>query len=1028
MRNSELVSLPKHWRSVGSFDRVEHEESAVDLQRSGTSDPDVVRDGFRREPEFLPPGSDETGAAVPQTGVSRRDFMGLMGASVAVAAAPLSGCIRKPVEHIVPFAVRPEDAIPGKPMFYATACQSGAQVLGLLVESQDGRPTKIEGNPNHPSNRGGVDVFTQAAIFELYLPSRSTTPMRQGDAVSKAELMSFLGQQADGLAASRGDGFAILMRNRRSPTTARVLQQIRQSLPSTKVYVHDHTDRQADRTVLKRLGAGGFVPVYQLEAAGVVVSVDADLLGKEGDSVRNASRFAERRRTGVDTSGMMNRLYVVEPTFSITGMAADHRLRLAASQMPAFLGGLKSALVAGGLAMPPGADSLIGAPNAPDNAEFSKFVGALAKDLLANKGKSAIVVGAHHSPAVHAAAHALNAALENHGSVIRFVPDVDLRSDGDLADLSKAIASNSVKTLLVVDANPVYEAPGDLGFGTLLANVPLTIHYGIEKDETAQAVHWHIPATHFLESWGDLQAVDGTKSVQQPLIAPMFDTLSADELLSILAKSPETTSYEIVRTTWRSQFSGDFERQWSKLVHDGFTAASADATIPDFAWANGGPELTLAAPGMLPSAGAFEIDVRLSNTVLDGRHTANPWLLELPDQVSKLAWDNAVLLSPKTADELGVVMGDMVRVEVNGQNVELAAMPQPGVADYVAILELGYGRRGAGPYAEGAGFSVSHIASAGGMTLSGGKVTKVAGTYKLVSTQDYGSLDDGHRVRPHVREANVSDFKNDPEFVKKYELMPAEKLVSIWELPNETSGQQWGMTVDLNTCIGCNACTIACQAENNITVVGKDRVARGRELHWIRLDRYFVGDDLNDPQAVFQPMPCAQCETAPCESVCPVAATVHSSDGLNDMVYNRCIGTRYCANNCPFKVRRFNYFNFTKENDTAMPLMRLQRNPDVTVRFRGVMEKCTYCVQRITEAKIIAKRDGNGIVPDGAITPACAQTCPVQAITFGDINDADSKVSKQKASPRNYGLLSELNLRVRTTYLAKIRNPNPELV
>lgn len=716
MRNRELETLPKHWRNLDSFDGAESGPTSFNANTDGAVGQESQLERSAAIPEFLPPGPDEAGMAVPQTGVSRRDFMGIMGASVAIAAAPLAGCIRKPVEHIVPFAQRPEDVIPGKPLFYATAYQSGAQVLGLLVESQDGRPTKIEGNPNHPSNRGGVDLFTQAAIFELYLPSRSVGPLRQGEPVSTADLMAFLSQQADALAASRGNGFAIVTRHRRSPTLSRILQQVRQALPETKVFVHDLTDRGADRTALASLGAAGVVPNYQLDAATVVVAVDADVLGKEGDSVRTANRFAERRRKGVE-DGSMNRLYAIEPTFSITGMAADHRLRLPASQISAFLLSLKAALVSGGLAMPQGADSLTPNSKTSDNVELTKFVAVLAKDLLANKGKSAIVVGRHHAPSIHAVVHSLNAALENHGTTIRFMPDVDLGADGDLADLSKAIGSNSVKTLLVLEGNPVYEAPGDLAFTAQLSNVPLTIHCGLEQDETAQAAHWHIPVSHFLESWGDLQAVDGTRSVQQPIIAPMFNTMSTIEVLATIAKLPETRGYDIVRSTWRAEFSSDYERQWAKLVHDGFLPTSASPAEPNFAWANGGPHLVVSASTAMPSLGAIEVDVRLSNTVLDGRYTANPWLLELPDQASKLAWDNAVLLSPRTAAELGVAKGDLVRVEVNGQIAELPAMPQPGVADYVGILELGFGRSGAGKYAEGAGFRVSQIMSVAGPVL-----------------------------------------------------------------------------------------------------------------------------------------------------------------------------------------------------------------------------------------------------------------------------------------------------------------------
>jgi molybdopterin-containing oxidoreductase family iron-sulfur binding subunit len=610
----------------------------------------------------------------------------------------------------------------------------------------------------------------------------------------------------------------------------------------------------------------------------------------------------------------------------------------------------------------------------------------------------------------------LNEALGNFGETVRIVPDTGAIDFGSLEDLAKA--ASSLQTLVVLGGNPVYDAPVDVGFGDVMASVATTVHLGMFADETAAKSTWHVPQSHYLEAWGDLRASDGTVSIQQPLIAPLFEiTLSDIEILARLVGEPSTAGYDVVRATWQAAGGQVDEKSWRKALHAGVAPASATSAAP--IW-NFNP----VAAALPKDEGGLDVVFAVDSKVADGRYANNPWLQELPDPVSKLTWDNAALVGPATADKLGVRSEEMGTLSVGGRSLELATFIVPGIADDTVVVPLGYGRERGGRIASGCGWNAFALqTSANPAFASGGQLQGGGRGYELATTQAHGDM----AGRAIVREATLDEYRNNPLFTEEREVLPPEKVKSLPIMPELTGLQQWGMSIDLNACIGCNACTMACNAENNISYVGKERVLKGREMHWIRLDRYFTGD-MNDPEAVFQPVGCAHCEMAPCETVCPVAATAHSPEGLNDIAYNRCIGTRYCANNCPFKVRRFNFFNFSKENDEDLPLLRLQRNPDVTVRFRGVIEKCTYCVQRIQQAKIEAKRDGKDLVADGAIVPACAQTCPTEAIVFGDIKDPESRVSKHKKNERNYVLLRELAIFPRTSYLARVRNPNPELV
>ncbi|MFT5433088.1 MAG: Fe-S-cluster-containing dehydrogenase component/anaerobic selenocysteine-containing dehydrogenase [Myxococcota bacterium] len=997
----------RYWRSQQDYDS--GEVSAPELRR-----------------EFIVEKADE----LHLNDVDRRGFLGLMGASTALAGVAVSGCIRKPIELIVPYAKRPEDLIPGKPRHFRTAFNVGDAVLGLHVESQDGRPTKVEGNPDHPLSQGRASGWAQASVLNLYDPNRTTLPAHKGEESSWVDAWKAFDTTMAGF-AGQGGGLAILVDGKPSPTRYRLLADIKRTLPKATTYRHDVAFNQAAVGGMNFIGAANHTISYDLSKANVIVALDSDALGFEGDATHNAGGFAAGRRLPTPTSPM-NRLYTIEPGFSVTGMSSDNRLRMPASHIGEFLRGLAGKLLG------QGADAGIsGQVSGREKTEpgglawsekFRKFVDAIAADLTANKGKSAIVVGERQPAWVHGLAAFVNDQLGNTGTTVNYAKQ-PATAFGSLAQLTTAITAGQVNTLVIVGSNPVYDAPSDLQFADALAKVANSVHVGMHLDETGKACTWHLPMSQYLESWGDLVASDGTVSVQQPLIAPLYGTVSGIQVLARMT-APGTLAESgapLVRATLVPDSGVKGDNQWRRALHEG-VAKKGVSVKPAFNWTALATAMASASGPTKPGPGALEINFYRDSKVCDGRFANNSWLQELPDPLSKLTWDNAALISQATANELGLSDGDMVSVSANGNSVKIAAMVGFGLADYTVVLPLGYGRT-VGPVAEGTGFNVYPLRSQSNHWTTTGTVTAEGDTYELVTTQDHGTMVEPitKRKRPVVREATLSTYAKDPLFIEHDELMAKENLKGLWTPPNNREGQQWGMTIDLTSCTGCNACTVACQAENNIPVVGKARVAQGREMHWIRLDRYFTGD-LDSPEAVVQPVPCMQCEMAPCESVCPVGATVHSPEGLNDMAYNRCIGTRYCANNCPFKVRRFNFFNFSKENEEAAPTHGMQKNPDVTVRFRGVMEKCTYCVQRINEAKIEAKRDGNGVVPDGGITPACVQTCPTSAIAFGDLNDKNSQVSRLKMQPRNYELLRELNLHARTSYLARIKNPNPGLV
>src|SRR5271165_7144940 len=945
--------------------------------------------------------------------VSRRGFLKVMGASLGLAG--MTGCVRLPLEPIVPYVRQPEGVIPGRPMYYATASTLGGYASPLLVESHLGRPTKIEGNDLHPASLGGTDIFAQASILGLYDPDRSQTVTSMGDVRSWQSFLTAIRGPLSAQKALQGAGIRILTPTISSPTLADQLRNFLKLYPQAKWHVYEPINRD---NVLEGAKLAFGQPVetrYDLSKADVIVSLDADFLsaGFPGNT-RYIRDFAARRNP--DT-GNMNRLYVIESTPSSTGAKADHRFAAKAAEVGVL--GRDLAHFSATREMIPIANVAGG--------QYGNFLSVAGSDLLSHRGAGLVIAGDHQPQAVHALAHWLNAELGNVGKTVLYSDPVDanaINQTESLKDLVADMNGGKVDLLIILGGNPAYDAPADLSFAEALKSnkVPLRVHFGLYQDETAELCQWHVSATHELEAWGDARAYEGTVSIIQPLIAPLYNGRSALEFVALLSGQSDATGYDLVRAYWQKQHTGaDFEQFWRRSLHDGwiegttFTPKSVTVKAANFA-----PASTDA------TANVIELNIRRDPTIYDGQFSNNGWLQELPKPMSKLTWDNAVQIGPKMASRLGLKTEDLVELELNGNKIQGPVWIQAGHPDNSVTITLGYGRTRAGRVGTAQGFNAYALRTTTAPWIASGvKITKTGDTYKLASTQGMQSMDTpdgGHR--PLIRETTLEEYRKEPTFAKEDETPYDVTLYPNY--PYKEEDYAWGMSIDLNSCVGCNNCMIACQSENNIAVVGKEQVVIGRHMHWIRVDAYYQGDRDN-PKAFFQPVPCMQCENAPCEVVCPVGATNHSTEGLNDMVYNRCVGTRYCSNNCPYKVRRFNFLLF---QDWDTPQYKMMRNPDVSVRSRGVMEKCTYCVQRINERRIDAEREDRKI-NDGnhedELKTACQQSCPAGAIVFGNINDPNSKVSKLKAQARNYSLLGELNTRPRTTYLAEVRNPNPEL-
>jgi molybdopterin-containing oxidoreductase family iron-sulfur binding subunit len=959
---------------------------------------------------------------------SRRDFLRLMGASVALAG--MTSCRRWPSENIVPFAHLPEGCVPGSTERYATSFELQGAAVGLLVTSYDGRPIKIEGNPSHPQSLGATDPIAQATVLQLYDPDRSDGIVeRSGGAAharrDKKAFAAWAGPHFAELKASGGQGLRVLAEPSSSPTLRDQKARFAAAFPKAAWVEWDPLSRDAAREGAVMAFGRPLRVHLDLAKADVIAAFDADILFDDPAALANARAWARRRRAG---DGTMNRLYAIEAAYSLTGGSADHRIVVTSSLVPVVLGRLAAKLLEAGMPLPRGAEAARAAIDLFAAHPFDDpRIARVASDLMAAAGKGAIVVGPRQPAAAHALAHVLNTALGNTGAAVWYSDDPDgprAPHREAIADLAAQMGAGRVDTLVVLGGNPVFDVPADLDFAGKLAKVRATVRLGLYDDETSAVCRWHVPQAHYLESWGDARGWDGTAGVVQPLIEPLYDGMSAIELCALLVDGRPTAGYELVRSSWGTMLpAGEFETAWRRVVHDGVLADSRYAAVTPAVGSGWGDAARALASVPRPDGGSMELVFARGSGVHDGRYANLGWLVELPDPITKLTWDNAALLNPQDAQDLGVTgSGDLLTITANGKKVTVPAFVVPGQAKGSVSVALGWGRTMAGRVGTGIGVDVNALRSHETPWLCPAKVERASGRAALATTQDHhivdtlGKREQAVRADVLIRTGTLSEYKERPDFAREMIELPHD--APLWK-EHEYNGHKWGMAIDLSACTGCHACTIACQAENNIPVVGKSEVRRGREMHWIRVDRYFEGDP-EAPSLAFQPMACHHCENAPCEQVCPVAATVHDHEGLNVMVYNRCVGTRYCSNNCPYKVRRFNWFNNHK-SESAVAVMVY--NPEVTVRARGVMEKCTYCIQRIEAVKILAK-NGRREIADGEIVPACAQVCPTEAIVFGDLNDVKARVRHLHADPRCYGVLEEVNTKPRTRYLARLRNPS----
>jgi len=1007
-------------------------------------------------------------------GVSRRRFLKLMGASLALAGLNGAAGCRRPEREVLPFNKPPEHAIPGKPLYYATTMVLGGQPIGILAETHEGRPTKLEGHPQHPASLGALDAFAQASILDLYDPDRSRFILQSGEPARwETDFLPMFDGLADRLRAQGGAGLAVLTERTASPAMDMLRTHLAASMPQAGWYEFEPLDPAfGEREAL------GLTFRCDLSNADIILALDWDGLGLEDAGVVHRRAFGRRRSIEEDAEGM-NRLYVVEPHPTVTGLASDHRLRLPAGRILDYAFLLAKAV----LGPSHEAVAALGADFSSDVEVDPAWISAVAEDLKAHAGRSLLAAGRRQPLVTHALVRAINDALGNTDSTIHYGANRPAtHRSGTIHDLATAMRSNAVDSLLMLGGNPVYNAPSDLDFAGLLGRVETSIHLSLYVDETSSRCTWHLPAAHYLESWGDAWT-GGVLSCVQPMIAPLFGGRSPLELLARLGGYAASDPYQIVRDSFK-QLTGEaeFERRWREHVHSGLThvariekepgdeaVANRDdrAQYRDVLESEHSRRLKSAARESAVGAQAVEVCFAADPSVYDGRFANNGWLQECPDPVTKLTWDNAAILSPSTAEGLGAATGDMIAITAGDKMLELPALVLPGCADDSISLPLGYGRTRGGTLGNHAGFDAYALRTwdqPGFGTTS--KINKTGARHVLACAQEHWSIE-GHEVidgvlrdRAIVREGSLDQYRDEPDFAAHMGVHTPH-VPDIHRTPALNGAHQWAMAIDLTRCIGCSACVVACQAENNIPIVGRDEVIRGREMHWIRLDRYFRGDDpRGDVGVSVQPMLCQHCENAPCEPVCPVNATVHDAQGLNVMVYNRCIGTRYCSNNCPYKVRRFNFYDYNKgtlreaagaagfDGDPvpvptaglslpqfAQPpmqeLLKMQKNPDVTVRMRGVMEKCTFCLQRTKHAEIEMKvRAGQSkaeLIPDGMVQTACQQTCPTEAIVFGNLSDPDSRVSKLASAPRNYAVLGHLNTRPRTTYLARIRNLNPDM-
>lgn len=1034
----------------------------------------------RRTEEYISSIENEFAEGMTEiTSMDRRSMLKVMGATIAISGIGVS--CRRPEEHILPYVHQPEDQTQGLPNYFATALPTPYGAQGILVESHEGRPTKVEGNPSHPDSLGKASFLSQASVLEIYDPDRSRYCVKNEAGVRLPKEWLEFDEEFGGIVANLkkrgGQGLAIVSDADLSPTFLRLKDAVKSALPQTKFFVHEPM-RMRNTEEASALCFGQNTRVrYHFDKAKVIVSLFADPFSFGPEHVSHMRGFAKNRTVHTtDDALTMNRLYAVEADYTLAGTNADHRLRLPIGLATSFIKALAYELLATlNLDLDlkePGAESLAKLISRPPSYKGidKRFVLAMAKDLALHKGEALIVGGDHLPKEALALIHVLNFNLHGLRKTFEIVTVDDKRAithlaEPDIEQLAADIKAQKVQTVIMLGVNPVYDAPRHLQLSDLIKVVPLSIHMGQRADETGSLTTWHLPQTHFLEHFGDTRAFDGHISVIQPLILPLHKARSSLSLMAQLAGMAVTDPYVLVKDSFKERFGAlNADKQFNKAIHDG--------VIADTAYKNSWSLHTSAVyrafnklEPRAPTKDNLELILSFDRRIQDGRYANHSWLQELPDTVTKLNWGNALLVSPLAAREFGLKNGvkknayvaDLAKITVDGHAIELPTFVVPGLADYSVVAWLGYGRTHAGEVGNKVGVDVyDWLKNYREKVYHGVKFERLAKTEKLSSTQEQFAMNGDTvqttdslslRGRDPARVTKVEDYVKNPTAAKNVGLTPnllvneagkTEKVpLQITDAWDYSKNQQWGMVIDLSKCTGCNACVVACQSENNIPVVGKEQIIRGRGMHWLRVDRYFEGP-VESPLAISQPIPCQHCENAPCEPVCPVAATSHDKEGLNVMTYNRCVGTRYCANNCPFKVRRFNYFDFSHSGNLHVDeaivqrqkTIKLQRNPDVTVRYRGVMEKCTFCTQRIQEAKMASRRDGkdHNNLPDGAVTPACAQTCPSEAIVFGNINDQSSRVAKLKRTDRNYTLLDVLNARPRTSYLSMLRNPNPDLV
>jgi MoCo/4Fe-4S cofactor protein with predicted Tat translocation signal len=958
-------------------------------------------DELARTPEFEEMLGREfpAGASEWARGVNRRDFLTMAAASLALAG--LAGCTKRPTQAILPYVRQPEEVLPGEPLFYASAMVLGGYATGVLVKSREGHPIKVEGNPKHPASLGGSNIWMQASILDLYDPDRSQTVTHRGQISSWAEFLSALNQIATQQASTGGAGLRVLTETVTSPTVAAQIRDVLKRYPKAKWIAYEGVNRDYVQEGA-RLAFGRVVETQcRFDRAAVIVALDSDFLSSHPDRLRYCKQFTDGRRVSAGGNSF-NRLYVAEPTPTVTGSMADERLPVRSADVESLARALRAQLNG----------------NPVDLSEAQRaWCASASRDLQANRGKGVVIAGECQPPTVHALVHRLNERLGNVGQTLYYTEPAELGPAPQLTslqDLVRDMQRGQVDTFFILGSNPVYLAPADLQFAQALGQVNTSVHLGLHQDETAACCTWHIPQTHYLESWGDARAFDGTVTVIQPLISPLYAGKSACELLGALGQQqPVRSDYDLVREFWRSQERWpDFEQGWRRALHEGLVADTALAPLQVSLREEASPEQAKPAEGL-------ELNFRPDPSLWDGRFANNGWLQECPKPLTKLTWDNALMISPGFAQQHAIAVGDIIHLEVGGRELLAPAWILPGQAENALTLHLGFGRERAGRIGHGVGVDANRLRTAEAFwAVHGVSVRKTGRQHALVATQTHHNVHSPERQI--YRSGSWRQFQADPGFVRKSVELPGEQetLYNPGEYP--ANGYKWGMSIDLNTCIGCNACLVACEVENNIPVVGKDQVSRNREMFWIRVDTYYRGS-LENPRFHHMPVPCMHCEHAPCELVCPTAATVHDHEGLNLQVYNRCVGTRFCSNNCPYKVRRFNFLQYA---DYHSPSLEPMFNPDVTVRWRGVMEKCTYCLQRIAAARIRAEKD-NRLIQEGEVRTACQQACPTEAIVFGDLNNPNSRVRKLKSHPLDYAMLGELNTRPRTTYLARLENPAP---